>query len=47
MWKVILKLAVAIGQSEWARKKAAELVDKILRKAGQKAEAIALVGGVK
>lgn len=43
MWKYILKIAVAVGQSEWARRKAAELIAKLLMKADEHA---AIVGGV-
>lgn len=43
MRKVILKLAVAVGQSEWAKRKAAELIAKLLAKADAHA---AIVGGI-
>lgn len=45
MWRVLLKLAVAVGQSEWAKAKAAEIVAKLLKKAHAKADAIATAGG--
>lgn len=43
MWKIILKLAIAVGQSEWAKQKAAELIAKLLKKADEHA---ATVGGI-
>lgn len=47
MWKIILKIAVAVGQSEWAKRKAAAVVDKLISKANQKAADITIaVDGV-
>lgn len=40
-WKLILRAAVAVGQSEWAKRKAGEVIAKL----GKKADAIATVAG--
>jgi len=36
-WKLILRVAVIVGKSEWAREKAKALAKKILGKAADKA----------
>lgn len=41
-WKLILKVAVAVGQSDWAKRKAAAVIEKIVSKANQKAADITI-----
>lgn len=40
MWKLVLKLAVAVGRSEWAKRKAAEVAERLVDKALKKAKAV-------
>lgn len=46
MWRWVLKAAVAVARTEWAKRKAAELIEKIRRKAEKDAKAVADAAGL-
>jgi hypothetical protein len=46
MWKLILRAAIAVGQTEWARKQARALIDRLRRRAENSVRAVAATAGI-